>query len=102
MSTSVPGPPCRWGGGATDSEVSTALGNRARLREAGHPGAEGSAAGRRALRAAQTGMLRTGGLTTLPDRMHDVQALMRRGEPSIRARTRWMLGSHRRFVLRWE
>ena len=37
---------------------------------------------------AQPGMFRTGRLTTLPERMHEVQALSRRGEPSTRARTR--------------
>ena len=47
-------------------------------------------------------MSRTGRLTTLPDRMHDVQALSRLGDPSTRARTRWMFGSQRRLVLRWE
>lgn len=47
-------------------------------------------------------MSRIGRLTTLPDRMQDVQALRRLGDPSTRARTRWMLGSHRRLVLRWE
>jgi hypothetical protein len=50
----------------------------------------------------QPGMFRTGRLTTFPDRMHEVQALRRLGEPSTRARTRWMLGSQRRLVLRWE
>ncbi len=44
----------------------------------------------------------TGRLTTLPDRMHDVQALIRLGDPSTRARTRWTFGFHLRLVLRWE
>ncbi len=34
--------------------------------------------------------------------MHDVQALTRFGDPSTMARTRWMLGFHRRLVRRWE
>ncbi len=36
---------------------------------------------------------------TLPDRMHLVHTLMRRGAPSIIARTRCRLGYQRRFVL---
>ncbi len=47
-------------------------------------------------------MLRLGRFTTLPARMHDVQALTRLGDPSTRARTRWMFGFQRRFVRRWE
>ena len=47
-------------------------------------------------------MFRTGRLTTLPERMQDVQALSRLGDPSTRARTRWMFGSQRRLVRRWE
>ena len=47
-------------------------------------------------------MSRTGRLTTLPDRMQEVQTLSRLGDPSTRARTRWMFGSQRRLVLRWE
>ena len=47
-------------------------------------------------------MSRTGGLVTLPDRMQDVQTCRRRGDPSTRARTRWMFGFHRRLVRRWE
>ncbi len=47
-------------------------------------------------------MFRMGRLTTFPDRMHEVQALSRLGEPSTMARTRWMLGSQRRLVRRWE
>src|SRR5262245_26767127 len=34
--------------------------------------------------------------------MHPVHTLMRRAEPPIKARTRWMLGFQRRFVRRWE
>jgi hypothetical protein len=34
--------------------------------------------------------------------MHDVQTCRRRGVPSTKARTRWMLGSQRRFVRLWE
>src|SRR6266508_4056891 len=34
--------------------------------------------------------------------MQAVQTLTRLGEPSTRARTRWMLGFHRRLVRRWE
>ena len=45
---------------------------------------------------------RRGGLVTLPARMHDVHTLMRRGAPATSARTRWMFGSQRRFVRRWE
>ncbi len=44
----------------------------------------------------------TGRLTTLPDRMHDVQTWRRRGDPSTSARTFWMLGFQRRLVRRWE
>jgi hypothetical protein len=58
------------------------------------------ALGRRCV--AQPGMLRTGRLVTLPERMQEVQAFRRFGEPSTRARTRWMFGSQRRLVLRWE
>jgi hypothetical protein len=47
-------------------------------------------------------MLRIGRLTTLPERMQDVQAFSLFGEPSTTARTRWMFGSQRRFVRRWE
>jgi len=47
-------------------------------------------------------MFRTGRLTTLPERMHDVQAFSRFGEPSTIARTLWMFGSQRRLVRRWE
>ena len=46
--------------------------------------------------------IRRGGFCTFPARMHDVQTLMRFGEPSMSARTRWMFGSQRRFVRRWE
>ena len=45
---------------------------------------------------------RTGGLVTLPDRDGEVHTCSRRGDPSTRARTRWMFGFHRRFVRRWE
>jgi hypothetical protein len=41
-------------------------------------------------------------LVTLPARMHRVHTWSRRGDPLTRARTRWMLGSQRRFVRRWE
>ena len=37
-----------------------------------------------------------------PALMQDVQTCTRRGEPLTRARTRWMLGLHRRFVRRCE
>ena len=47
-------------------------------------------------------MLRIGRLVTLPDRMQEVQTWSRLGEPSTMARTRWMLGSQRRLVRRWE
>lgn len=47
-------------------------------------------------------MFRIGRLTTLPDRMQEVHTLRRFGVPSTRARTRWMLGSQRRLVRRWE
>src|ERR687897_1419464 len=39
---------------------------------------------------------------TLPDLMQPVQAWTRFGAPSTTARTRWMLGFHRRFVRRCE
>ena len=45
---------------------------------------------------------RRGGFCTLPARMQEVQTLMRFGEPSMSARTRWMFGSQRRLVRRWE
>ena len=45
---------------------------------------------------------RRGGFCTLPARMHDVQTLMRFGVPAMSARTRWMFGSQRRLVRRWE
>jgi hypothetical protein len=38
----------------------------------------------------------------LPARMQDVHTWTRRGVPSTSALTRWILGSQRRFVLRWE
>lgn len=38
-------------------------------------------------------------MTTLPDRMHRVHTLTRRGAPSTIARTRCRLGYQRRFVL---
>ncbi len=47
-------------------------------------------------------MFRVGRFTTLPARMHEVQALTRLGDPSTTALTRWMLGFQRRLVLRWE
>ena len=47
-------------------------------------------------------MFRIGRLVTLPERMHDVQTLRRLGDPFTTARTRWMLGSQRRLVRRWE
>jgi hypothetical protein len=47
-------------------------------------------------------MFRTGRLTTLPDRMHEVHALIRLGVPSTIARTRCTLGFQRRLVRRWE
>ena len=59
-------------------------------------------AGRRLPARRQAGMSRTGRLTTLPERMHDVQTLSRLGDPSTRARTRWMFGFQRRLVRRWE
>ncbi len=46
--------------------------------------------------------LRRVDLTTRPARMHDVQTWSRRGVPSTRTRTRWMFGSHLRFVRRCE
>ena len=46
--------------------------------------------------------LRATGLVTLPDLRQPVQTLMRLGEPSTMARTRWMFGFQRRFVRRWE
>ena len=51
-------------------------------------------------RSSQT--TRRGGFCTLPARMHDVQTLIRFGEPATSARTRWMFGSQRRFVRRCE
>ena len=42
------------------------------------------------------------GLVTLPALMHDVHTWRRRGAPFTSARTRWMLGFHRRLVRRWE
>ena len=39
---------------------------------------------------------------TLPALMQDVQAFTRVGEPSTRARTRWMFGSQRRLFRLWE
>ena len=50
----------------------------------------------------QAGICRAGGLATLPERMQPVQTWIRRGAPFTSARTRWMFGSHRRFVRRWE
>ena len=47
-------------------------------------------------------MFLTGGLTTFPDRMHDVHTWMRFGDPFTMARTRWMFGFQRRLVRRWE
>lgn len=41
---------------------------------------------------------RAAGLVTLPDLMHPVHALTRRGVPSTMARIRWMLGFQRRLV----
>ena len=38
----------------------------------------------------------------LPALMQPVHTLTRLGTPSTRARTRWMLGFHRRFVRRCE
>ena len=52
--------------------------------------------------AGQDGRVRTGGLVTLPARMHDVQTSSRVGAPLTSARTRWMLGFQRRLVRRWE
>ena len=46
--------------------------------------------------------VRRGGLVTLPARMHEVQTCSRLGAPSTMARTRWMFGSQRRLVRRWE
>jgi hypothetical protein len=42
------------------------------------------------------------GLVTLPARIHEVHTCSRFGAPLTSARTRWMLGSHRRLVRRWE
>jgi len=53
-------------------------------------------------RLGQEGKVRIGRLTTLPDRMHEVQALTRFGDPSTRARTRWTFGFQRRLVRRCE
>ena len=39
---------------------------------------------------------------TLPALRHEVQTLTRFGAPLIKARTRWMFGSKRRFVRRCE
>lgn len=47
-------------------------------------------------------MFRTGRLTTLPARMHEVHTLTRFGAPFTTARTRWMFGFQRRLVRRWE
>src|SRR5690606_7413072 len=41
-------------------------------------------------------------LVTLPDFRQPVHTCTRLGEPSTRARTRWMFGFQRRFVRRWE
>ncbi len=46
--------------------------------------------------------IRRGGLTILPARMHEVHTFKCVGVPFTRARTRWMFGSQRRFVRRWE
>jgi hypothetical protein len=46
--------------------------------------------------------IRRGGFCILPARMHDVQTLTRFGVPPMSARTRWMFGSQRRLVRRWE
>lgn len=48
--------------------------------------------------------IRRGGLTTLPARMHEVHTCRCVGVPFTRARTRWMLGFHRRLVrlCEWE
>ena len=43
-----------------------------------------------------------GGFTTLPARMHEVQTFRCVGVPFTSARTRWMFGSQRRLVRRWE
>ena len=51
---------------------------------------------------AKLAAIRRGGFCTFPARMQDVQTLMRFGEPPTSARTRWMFGSQRRLVRRWE
>jgi len=42
-----------------------------------------------------------GALVTLPERMQRVHTLTYFGLPSTSARTRWMLGRHRRLVTLW-
>ncbi len=70
---------------------------------AAEPASErGAESGSRAGGPAQAGMSRIGRLTTLPDRMHEVQAWIRFGVPFTRALTRWTFGSHRRLVRRCE
>jgi hypothetical protein len=46
------------------------------------------------------GIVLRGGFTTRPAFRHEVQTWRRLGDPSTSARTRWMLGSQRRFVRR--
>ena len=52
--------------------------------------------------AVGVGAVRRGGFVTLPARMQEVHTCRRRGEPLTSARTRWMLGSQRLLVRRWE
>ena len=52
--------------------------------------------------AAKFAAMRRGGFCTFPALMQDVQTLIRVGDPATSARTRWMFGSQRRFVRRWE
>jgi len=52
--------------------------------------------------AAKFAAMRRGGFCTFPALMQEVQTLIRVGEPATSARTRWMFGSQRRFVRRWE
>lgn len=52
--------------------------------------------------AAKFAATRRGGFCILPALMQEVQTLMRVGEPATSARTRWIFGSQRRLVRRWE
>lgn len=50
----------------------------------------------------EVGISRRGGFVTRPARRQEVQTFSRFDVPSTRARTRWIFGSQRRLVRRWE